>query len=198
MVRHYYSSGYGKKILIPLYIHGVTLEFISYKSLFSGTQVDKGTLLLLENIRIPREGVVLDIGCGYGVIGITIAKLNPRLRVYMVDINPLAVKTARQNAIRNNVADRVVVLKGDMYEPVKNMLFKAIYTNPPLASGRETVETILLQAYNYLEENGFLQTVLAKGREYYLEKIKKRYNRVEWIKKKGYIVITAYKEQVKQ
>ncbi len=194
VVSHYYRrGGLGRKVLIPLYIHGVTLEFLSYTSLFSGREVDPGTMVLLENIKIPDSGRVLDIGCGYGVIGITLAKLNPRLEVYMVDINPLAVKVAKNNAERNSVAERVVILHGDRYKPVENIVFKAVYTNPPLATGKEVVEDILLKAWDHLEDKGFLQTVLAKGHKYYLGKIREKYSRVEWIKKKGYIVITAYK-----
>jgi 16S rRNA (guanine1207-N2)-methyltransferase len=186
---HYYKKTPGKKVLIPLVIHGVSLQFISYTSLFSGSYVDEGTLLLLENIRVPGEGVILDIGCGYGVIGITIAKLNPKLRVYMTDVNPLAVKATKQNSKLNNVEDRVVVLEGDRYEPVKNMLFNAIYSNPPLSAGMKIVEDIVLGAREHLFRDGFAQFVLAKGGEYLAREARKTYSLVEAISKKGYILL---------
>ncbi len=187
---HYFRGGRkGEKKLIPLTIHGLTLEFISYSSLFSGSEVDKGTYLLLENIKVPEEGVVLDVGCGYGVIGIVVAKLNPKLKVYMVDINPLAVKVARENAKRNSVGDRVVVLQGDRYEPVQDMVFQAIYSNPPFSAGNEVVEEIILGAKKHLDENGFAQFVIARGRQYLVEKAREHYSIVKTINKKGYTIL---------
>ncbi len=192
---HYFSrkpGSLGKKYLLSLHIRGLTLEFITYSSLFSGKEIDKGTKLLLEYIKIPQEGIVLDMGCGYGVIGIVLAKINPKLKVYMVDINPLAVKTAKQNAKINNVEDNIVVLHGDLYEPVKGMMFDAIYSNPPLSAGKNVVEKIIVEGKNHLKENGFMQLVLAKGGNYYAEIARKKYSRIEIVKKQGYTILTAY------
>ncbi|MET1159426.1 MAG: methyltransferase [Thermoprotei archaeon] len=187
---HYFKKGFrGEKRLVSLTIYGLTLEFVTYSSLFSGSEIDKGTLLLLENIKIPEEGIVLDIGCGYGVIGITIAKLNPRLKVYMTDINPLAVKVAKYNAKLNGVEERVVVLSGDRYEPVKNMKFNAIYSNPPLSAGKKIVEDIILRAREYLVSDGWAQFVLARGGEYFTNKAREVYSIVESVSKKGYILL---------
>lgn len=187
---HYYRRGYpGRKVLIPLTIRGVTLEFVSYTSLFSGKEVDKGTYLLLEYMDIPDEGIVLDVGCGYGVIGLTIAKLNPRLKVFMIDVNPLAVKVAKYNAKLNNLENQVVVLHGDTYEPVKNIKFDAIYSNPPLSAGMSIVEKIVLEAINYLKPGGYAEFVLARGGEYLAEKARRIYSQVKTIRKKGYILL---------
>jgi len=149
--------------LISECIRGVTLEFYTHPSLFSASAVDEGTRLLLENIEVPNEGLALDVGCGYGVIGIFLAKYNPRLKVYMVDINPLAVKLARLNAKLNNVQDRVVVIKGDLYDPVRDMKFDTIVSNPPLASGMKVVLRIIREGYERLKDSGSLQLVLRKG-----------------------------------
>lgn len=129
---HYYKPGPpGEKRLIPLTIHGQSFEFLSYTSLFSGSSIDEGTRLLLENIVIPEEGVVLDIGCGYGVIGIVVARLNPRLKVYMFsetlgDGSPygvsiryvtqerrLGIAHAIYRAVENGVDNPFVVHLGD-------------------------------------------------------------------------------------
>lgn len=186
---HYFKKTPGKRVLIPLVVHGVSLQFVSYTSLFSGSSVDEGTMLLLENIKIPEEGVVLDIGCGYGVIGITIAKLNPKLKVYMTDINPLAVKVSKLNAKINKVEERVVVLEGDRYDPVKGVLFNAIYSNPPLSAGMEIVEDIVLGAKEHLVEEGFAQFVIAKGGKHLAKKAREAYSHVEATSKKGYILL---------
>lgn len=187
---HYFKAGTpGKRVLIPLVIHGVTLQFVSYTSLFSGTSIDEGTRLLLENIELPERGSVLDVGCGYGAIGITIAKLNPKLKVYMTDVNPLAVKASRLNAKMNEVHDRAVVLEGDRYDPVKEFRFNAIYSNPPLSAGMYIVKDIVLGAKQYLEENGFAQFVLARGGEHLAREAERVYSRVEILSKKGYILL---------
>lgn len=186
---HYYKKTPGKRVLIPLVIHGISLQFISYTSLFSGSTIDEGTRLLLENVKIPENGLVLDVGCGYGVIGITIAKLNPNLVVYMTDINPLAVKTSKLNAKLNGVEERVFVLEGDRYEPVKGMKFNAIYSNPPLSAGLKIVEDIVLGARDYLTPNGFAQFVLAKAGKHLEREARRIYSVVEATSKKGYILL---------
>jgi 16S rRNA G1207 methylase RsmC len=107
----------------------------------------------------------------------------------MTDINPLAVKTARQNARLNRVEDRVVVLEGDRYEPVKGLLFNAIYSNPPLSAGMKIVEDIVLGARDHLSSSGFAQFVLAKGGEYLEREARKTYSIVEAASRKGYILL---------
>ncbi len=187
---HYYKPGRpGRKKLISLVIRGQTLEFQTYTSLFSGSEIDEGTRLLLEYAEIPQSGEVLDLGCGYGVIGITIAKLNPKLKVYMTDINPLAVKAAKYNARLNGVEDRVVVLQGNLYEPVKDKLFDAIYSNPPLSAGKKIVEEIIIGAKQHLKPDGHAEFVLARGHEYYTQKARENYSIVKTRRKKGYILL---------
>lgn len=191
-MNHYFKPGsYGRKRLVSLYIRGVSLDLLTYSSLFSGGEVDLGTKLLIEYASIPSDGVVLDVGCGYGVIGIAIAKLNPKLIVYMVDVNPLAVRIAKYNAKLNGVWERVTVLKGDSYEPVGNVFFDAIYSNPPLSAGKNIVEKIVVEARNHLKPNGFAQFVLARGGEYIIERAEKTYSYVEYVSKKGYTLITV-------
>ncbi len=159
---------------------------------FSAEEVDEGTRLLLEYARVPEEGVVLDMGCGYGVIGITLAKLNPRLRVYMVDVNPRAVELARYNARLNGVEDRVVVLEGSLYEPVKGLRFNAIFSNPPLAAGMRVVEGIVLGAPEHLVEGGSLQMVLRKGAERIARLMERVFGGDEVVaRKKGYTILYA-------
>lgn len=190
MSTHYFKKGrMGERYFISLTIRGHTLEFLTYSSLFSSREVDLGTRLLLDHLKIPGEGVVLDIGCGYGAIGITIAKMNSRLKVYMIDINPLAVKVSRYNARLNNVDDRVIILQGDRYKPVEKMFFQAIYSNPPLSAGKNVVEDIVLNARKHLDRKGFAQFVIAQGGDYLVEKAKQNYSIVDVINKKGYTIM---------
>ncbi len=192
-MKHYYTGRRkGLYQLISDFIRGVTVEFEVAPGLFSYEEVDKGTKLLIEYAEIPEQGIVLDIGCGYGAIGITLAKINPRLRVYMVDINKDAVKLAKRNVKRNKVEDRVVVLHGDLYEPVKGLKFDAIYSNPPLAAGMDTVLRIVEEAPNYLNPGGTLQVVVRKGAETVRKAMERTFGNVKkLVAKSGYRVFLS-------
>lgn len=194
---HYYRERARKGLyqLISDFIRGVSVEFEVAPGLFSYKQVDEGTKLLLEYARIPSEGVVLDLGCGYGVIGVVLAKLNPLLEVYMVDINKDAVELAKRNVLRNRLSpERVRVLHGNLYEPVKDLLFDAIYSNPPLAAGMDVVTRIVIEAPKHLKPGGSLQVVVRKGSEKVYTLMKQTFDIVEKIvSKKGYRVLLGLK-----
>lgn len=194
---HYYAKKPAKKWsrdLISEVIRGVRVEFYVYPGVFSSKAVDQGTKLLLEHADVPSEGTVLDVGCGYGVIGITLAKLNPKLKVFMVDVNRLAVELARLNARLNGVEDRVRVFHGDLYEPVKDMKFDAIYSNPPISAGMEIVERLVKEGIARLRTGGFMQLVLRKGGSR-IESLLKSANHVEVTRfnKKAYTILKAAK-----
>ncbi len=181
----------GKKQVISFVYKGVTLEFVTYSSLFSGNKIDLGTKLLLEHAIIVEEGTVLDIGCGYGVIGISLAKAYPKLQIYMVDINPVAVKIAKYNARLNGVEERVKVLQGNVYEPVKGMIFDMIISNPPISAGKEIVEEIIIGSIEHLKKGGYAEFVLARGANYYISKLntRKDIEVVKNISRKGYTIL---------
>lgn len=199
MNKHYYSRKSRKGVyqLISDYIRGVSVEFEVVSGLFSYKYIDEGTKLLLEYAEINEKGIVLDLGCGYGVIGITLAKLNSNLEVYMIDVNEDAVEIAKRNIIRNGLdPNRVKVLRGNLYEPVKNIQFNAIYTNPPLSAGMHVVEQIIKEAPTYLQKEGTLQIVVRRGSEK-VYKLLTEVFRSEAIKKlaskRGYKVYLARK-----
>ena len=196
-MKHYYSGRRrGLYQLISDFIRGVTVEFEVAPGVFSYEEVDFGTKLLIEYAEIPAEGVVLDMGCGYGAIGITLAKLNPKLKVYMVDINREAVKLAKRNAKRNRVEDRVVILHGDLYEPVRNLKFDAIFSNPPLAAGMDTVLRIVEEAPEHLKKGGTLQVVVRKGAETVRKAMERTFGNVKkLVAKRGYRVFLSILEE---
>ncbi|HIQ23930.1 MAG TPA: class I SAM-dependent methyltransferase, partial [Pyrodictium delaneyi] len=173
---------------------GVTVEFYVSSDVFSPNKVDTGTRLLIEHARVPEQGTVLDLGCGYGAIGITLAKAYPKLRVVMVDVNPRAVELAKINVRHNQVEDRVTVLRGNLYEPVEGRVFDVILSNPPLAAGMATVEEIIRRAPQYLALGGMLQLVMRKGANRALDLMKKIFGdaRVA-LRKKGYTILYAKK-----
>lgn len=198
MSEHYFSerpSSIGRKQLISDIIRGVPVEFIVEPSVFSKNRIDPGTKLLIETIILPEKGLVLDMGAGYGAIGITIAKLNPNLKVYMVDINKRAVKLCKINAKLNNVEDKVMVLQGNLYDPIpKDIYFDAIISNPPYSAGFSIVEALVKGALNRLKSSGTLQIVVRKGDEKLKEIMNKTFKNVKVIaKKSGYKVLLSVK-----
>jgi 16S rRNA (guanine1207-N2)-methyltransferase len=162
MTEHYYAEqpqSEAKFGLIRTQLRGKPFEFVTASSVFSTKRVDLGTRVLIEAMQLPEEGCVLDIGCGYGAIGIAAAKFNPQLRVVMTDVNRRAVLLARQNAERNH-ARNVEVHQGNLYQPVQNQCFDCILSNPPVSAGMETVLALIQGAPAFLSCGGTLQMVI--------------------------------------
>ena len=87
--------------LIRAYLRGRSFEFLTASGVFSKNRIDLGTRLLIESMVLPEEGHVLDVGCGYGPIGIVVAALNPRLEVTLIDVNSRALRLAKRNVEKN-------------------------------------------------------------------------------------------------
>ncbi len=174
--------------IIRTLILGKLFEFITCKGVFSYKKIDLGSRVLLNAAEINRNSFVLDLGCGYGVIGIVIAKIY-NSKVIMIDINKRAIKLAKENVIRNNVQHLVEVRRGYLYEPVKGEKFDVIVTNPPLAAGKKVIFEIIENARNYLKKNGSLQIVVRKGKELIKRKLEDTFGNVETLSKSsGYRV----------
>ncbi|MCS7124924.1 MAG: class I SAM-dependent methyltransferase [Candidatus Bathyarchaeota archaeon] len=158
---HYFSAKPKSKPrfgLIQTYLRGRSFKFLTASGVFSKKRVDLGTKLLIEAMVLPETGLVLDMGCGYGAVGIAAATFNPKLHVIMVDVNERAVKLARRNVELNNVYN-VEVKRGNLYEPVKGMLFHCILSNPPVSTGLSTVKAIITEAPKHMAEKATLQMV---------------------------------------
>ena len=194
--RHYYSRSPRRapRKLVSDAILGVTVEFYTAPGVFSYKGVDEGTRILLEAARIPREGRVLDLGAGYGAIGITIAKAFPGVRVVMVEVNPLAYRLLKQNIRLNSVEDRAEARLGSLYEPLEpGEKFNLIITNPPISAGSPVLEEIITGAPRHLEPGGSLQMVLRKGAEKAEKLMEEVFGRVEVLaRRRGYTVLAAW------
>ncbi|MEN3043067.1 MAG: class I SAM-dependent methyltransferase [Fervidobacterium sp.] len=168
--------------------NGHIYKFKTPSSVYSFGKIDKATQILLENCN-PLTGKVLDIGCGYGVIGITLKKEFPTIQIYMSDINKRAVEFAKVNAKDNNIdAD---IRQGDLYEPWNDMKFNHIISNPPIVAGKEVWMKLIEGAYQHLENLGTLQIVAYhnKGGERIKNYMKEIFGNVEDIWKEGGIRI---------
>jgi 16S rRNA (guanine1207-N2)-methyltransferase len=159
---HYFTSEQRSKLklgLIRTYLRGKTFEFLTAPGVFSKRRVDLGTRLLIESMFLPDEGYVLDVGCGYGAVGIAAAVFNTKLRVVMVDVNERAVWLARQN-IQVNRVHNAMVKRGSLYEPVKGLRFNCILSNPPVSAGVKTVKEIVSKAPEHMAHEATFQMVL--------------------------------------
>jgi 16S rRNA (guanine1207-N2)-methyltransferase len=159
---HYFAAlpkSEAKLGLIRTTLRGKSLEFLTASSVFSKKRVDLGTRLLIEAMALPETGAVLDVGCGYGAVGIAAATSNPRLRVVMTDVNARAVRLARQNAEKNNVHNAEVRC-GCLYEPVKDLTFNCVLSNPPVSAGMETVKAIITEAPKVMEREATFHMVI--------------------------------------
>ncbi|MFP3984821.1 MAG: class I SAM-dependent methyltransferase [Candidatus Bathyarchaeia archaeon] len=195
---HYYSKSPKSKPrlgLIRVHLRGYFFEFLTASSVFSRKSVDQGTRLLIESMILPEKGCVLDLGCGYGPVGIAAAVFNPKLHVVMVDVNQRAVWLAKENAKRNNV-DNVEVHQGFLYESVENTKFNVILCNPPISAGMETVTSILANAPDHLHKNGLFQLVIKSkiGGKRFLNQLEKTFGNAQVLSKKsGYRVLISEK-----
>ena len=127
---------------------------------FSKDKLDYGTRLLLETITTKNlEGNILDLGCGYGIIGLIIATTYPQTTVDMTDITNRALELARQNT--KNLKN-VNIYKSDIYKDITNK-YNYIITNPPIRVGKQIIREFLITAKDYLKENGELWFVMRKN-----------------------------------
>ena len=161
-VEHYFSSApqsHERFGLVRTSLCGMPFEFLTASSVFSKRKVDCGTRLLIESMILPKKGYVLDIGCGYGVVGISVAKLNPKLHVVMTDVNARAVRLAKKNLALNRVTN-AEVRYGFFYEPVEDLKLNCVLSNPPVSAGMETVKAIVTSAPKVMAPDASFQMVI--------------------------------------
>ncbi|MCD6144597.1 class I SAM-dependent methyltransferase [Thermococcus sp.] len=157
---HYYSQEPNvplKTRMIEVVIRGERFIFITSSGVFSFGKLDRGTNLLIENMVLEKNWRVLDLGCGYGAIGIVASRFVNY--VVMTDINKRAVSIAKKNLKINNVKN-AEVRWGHLYEPVKGERFHSIITNPPVHAGKDVLREIVINAPLHLYDGGLLQIVI--------------------------------------
>ncbi len=190
---HYYDKEPTFKELrvrkIRTIIRSIPLTLVLAPGVFSSEHVDEGTRLLAENMVIMSDWDILDMGCGYGVLGIVAAKLAPKGRVVMVDINKLAVKLAMMNTRINGVSN-AEVRWGDLYNAVVGERFNTVISNPPITAGLELNRRLIIGAREHLKPGGLLQIVVPKKlRSRFEEILFKNYDVVERVAKSGSHVV---------
>lgn len=188
---HYYSEKQESPLnlkIINQKIRNVDFEFYTASGVFSKDKIDKGTLILAENMAIKKNSKILDIGCGIGILGIAAAKLFDSA-VVMTDINKRAVMLAEKNIELNNVMAEIY--QGNLYEKIKDKDFDVILSNPPQTAGKEVCFKLIEQSKNHLKEDGNLQIVARhnKGGKTLSRKMQEVFGNVKiTAKKAGYSV----------
>ncbi|WP_028543499.1 class I SAM-dependent methyltransferase [Paenibacillus taiwanensis] len=198
---HYYSKhqevGHDRKQL-QFTLRGYPLRFVSDAGVFSKDSIDYGSRVLIEQLDIPSNAKVLDVGCGYGPIGLTAAKLASEGHVVMVDVNDRALALARENAAANGISN-VTIQASDGLTALGELRFDVIITNPPIRAGKEVVHRIFEESYEHLNAGGCLWIVIQKKQgapsaEAKLLTLFGEGQVTEVVKDKGYRVFRATKE----
>lgn len=179
---------------VNFYFYKHKLTFKSDNGVFSKHNVDFGTNLLLKNVELNDGDKILDMGCGIGIMGISLSKINDTITTHMVDVNLRAIELVKENILLNDVRN-ATVFESNTYQNVSEK-YNVIVTNPPIRAGKSVVHDIVLNGKNHLTKGGKIYVVIQKkqGAESCLKAMKEAYDNVEVIDKdKGYFIIKAIK-----
>lgn len=198
---HYFSEEQESELNIRKIIdmlRGMRLEFYVGSGVFSKSRIDKGSRILIDNCIMKNNWKLLDLGCGYGVVGIALARAFPMSKIIMTDINKRAVMLSKKNLILNKIPKgQVRICQGNMYESIKEHDFDTILLNPPQTAGKKLCFEMLEQSKNFLRKGGILQIVARhnKGGSSFEKKMHDIFGNAESIhKEKGYRVYVSKKE----
>lgn len=164
---------------ITFSIKGKKIDFLTDNGVFSKTSIDLGSRNLLKYVAIGNAKTVLDVGCGYGTIGLSIAKLYPDILVDMIDISERALYLANQNKTINMI-ENAEIFASDSYQNI-NKEYDIIITNPPIRAGKKVVNDIVIGAFDHLKKNGYVWCVIQKkhGAPSLINAMKQIYSNVE-------------------
>ena len=158
---------------------GKSLRFTTDAGVFSRGELDAGTRLLMDALPETPEGEVLDLGCGWGPIGVSLKSVYPAARVTLADVNLRALEWSRRNAARNGA--EVECVESDGFSALGGRMFDLIVTNPPIRAGKAVVYRMLSEAEEHLKPGGRLFLVIRKqqGAESCIKYLKTKFTSVE-------------------
>lgn len=184
--------------LVDYHVDGINLKFTTDAGVFSKMRVDYGSGVLIKAMRdlnFPKENI-LDVGTGYGPLGLFAAKFWPNQQVEMVDVNERGLALAKRNAETNQITN-VDIHSSDVYSNIHGKNFGLIITNPPIRAGKKVVSSIIADANNYLTNGGVLLVVIQKkqGEPSARKLMKEVYGNCEIVTRdKGYYILKAVKK----
>ena len=193
---HYFINDnnlkHNKKI-ININYNNKEIKLYTDNGVFSKEHFEYGSKLLVNNfLKEEKSGRVLDLGCGYGIIGIILSQ-NKNLYIDMVDINNNAVNLTNENLKLNNI-ENATSFVSNIYSEITNK-YDYIITNPPIRAGKETIRTFLFDAQNYINENGEIWFVMRKdhGVKSMMKELEKDYKIEVVDKDKGFYIVKLKK-----
>jgi 16S rRNA G1207 methylase RsmC len=161
---HYFSADPKvafQRTPVSAHVWGRELKLMSGSGVFAQGRVDIGTAVLFRETSPPAPGRILDLGCGYGVIGVAIATAVPDALVTAVDVNERAVFLARENAHAAGVSERLWVGAPDQVPA--EAAYDEIWSNPPIRIGKSALHVLLLQWLPRLSPEGRAVMVVSKN-----------------------------------
>lgn len=171
------------------------LTFVTTWGLFSPKEIDEGSKLLIDLVKLTEDADILDLGCGYGPIGIALAKDAPSGETHMLDKDFVAVDYANKNAEANHAPNAKAYLSNGFSAVPKNMEFDVIVSNIPAKVGKELLQIIMQDAHTHLKPGGSFYVVTIAGlREFMKRHFKETFGNYKKLKQsKGYAVAVAEK-----
>lgn len=160
---------YRKDMLIKDELCDQPLQFYTTWGLFSPKSIDAGSRLLLDHIQINPEDHCLDVGCGYGPLGITLASKAPKGKTILIDKDFVAIEYSKKNIELNHLTNCEALLSNG-FNQLANQRFNLIVSNLPAKVGNEMLSLFMIDAYNHLEPGGRFYVVTISGIRRYIER----------------------------
>lgn len=173
-----------------------TMVFRSTWGIFSPREIDAGTDLLLRYLKPAEDADIFDLGCGYGPIGLTLAKLAPKGQTLMCDKDFIAVEYANRNAILNGITNAKAILSNGFAHVDKDQRFDLVVSNVPAKVGNEMMTLMLHDAYRHMKPGGEIYLVTVNGlRQYMKRNLKEVFGNYDKLKQgSAYTIQMATKE----
>lgn len=180
--------------MIECTINGICLKMHTESSLFSPNYIDKGTITMLSKIDFQTGQKILDLGCGYGVIGIYAAHFSGAENVTMVAINPIAIELAKKNAIYNNLGS-INIFQSDGLHNMIEQDFDLILSNPPYHADFKVPKNFIEGGFHHLKYGGSM-VMVTKRYKWYKNKLQSVFGGVQVIEENGYYIFISQKRAI--
>jgi len=177
-------------------ICGVECEFVTNDKCFSPQNADRGTVAMLSVCKIEQDETVIDLGCGYGTVGIWAANFTKPENIYMLDIHTDAIECAKKNAVLNGF-DGLNIIESNGYEMLDRAGFDVILSNPPYHTDFSVAKMFIEKGFNRLKVGGRMYMV-TKRLDWYKNKLASVFGGVRVQEIDGYYVFTAEKRSPKR